>query len=167
MEDQVTTQVTNEQIAVFRSIAEQFLRSMGNPQTLPPDESRFVEAVYKMFNKTKKKFEHYSDKINAIRRAHSLTDPKTKKLLMTGNQYDYTKEAADKVEEEIRQLQGRKIDIRPEYIGDEDIPEDLKFEFQMQNGAVGVITDYEARNAFKRFVIKPNGIDEIEEDEDE
>lgn len=161
---QVTTQVSNERLANFRAVAEIFLFTHGTPDK-DPTVSRLVEAVDKMFKKLKKKNEHYEDKAKSIRRSHALTDPKTHKLIVTNGLYEYTKEGAEKVEKELRELQYKKVDIRPEYVKKEDMPDTLKFEYN-RKGVNETASDYEVRSAFLGFVIEPNGTD-LDEDEDD
>lgn len=153
--------VTNEQIQTFRNIAELFLRSASDDTK----ETRLFHAVDKLFKKLKKKHEHYNDKINSARRSFALFDPKTKKLLMNGDRYEYDKDGLDKLEVELRRLQYLKVDVRPEYIPEEQLPS-LKFEFQGQMGQISAVSDYEVRSAFTGFVIEPD-LELVEEEEEE
>lgn len=151
-------QVTYEQIHQFRTVAELYLRHAEK-------ETLLYHAVDKMFKKLKKKHEAYADKQNAYRRAHAMVDPKTKKLLITGGNYEYTKEEADALDKDLRQLQYRKVAIKTEIVPEDKLPETLRFEFQHASGAIGVCTDYEVRSAFKGIVIEPDLVEEDDEEE--
>lgn len=152
--------VTYEQIAQFRGIAELYLRSADK-------ETNLYHCVDKMFKKLKKRHERYIDKQNTARRAHALTDPKTKKLLMTAGSYDYTADGLNKLETDLRALQYKKISFNTEMLDEGEVPDDLKFEFQSANGAIGVCSDYEVRNAFAGIVMPAAESEEEDEGEEE
>lgn len=157
----MVTKVTNEQIEIFRSTAEQYLRNADK-------DSYVFEPIDKLFKKLKKKHEHYDDKRRDIRRAHAMVDPKTKKLMMNGDKFEYTAEALGKVEKELRDLQYKEVEIRPIYVSEDKLPDSFKFEFQNQFGSIGVVSDYEVRNAFTGFVIEPSlELSDEEEEEEE
>src|SRR5690606_1399786 len=124
-------------------------------------------CVDKMFKKLKKRHERYIDKQNTARRAHALTDPKTKKLLMTAGSYDYTADGLNKLEADLRALQYKKISFNTEMLDEGEVPDDLKFEFQSANGAIGVCSDYEVSNAFAGIVMPAAESEEEDEGEEE
>lgn len=151
--------ITYEQIAAFRAVAELYLRSAEK-------ETNLYYCVDKMFKKLKKRHERYIDKQNAARRAHAMTDPKTKKLLISGGNYEYTSEGLNALDKALRELQYRKVTVKAEMVPEDMLPESLKFEFQAANGSIQVCSDYEVRSAFAGVVFEAPGQQEDEEEEE-
>lgn len=141
--------VTNKQISQFREVASFYLK-------FSKTKNKVYHAATKLLKKTTNAMEDYVDAQNEKRWELALTEGKDKEkaFVMDGDRYKYTSENQIKLNKELRELSKKEVDIEPHFVGGEDLPVDLSFEYTGNDGNTYTLSDYEIRTAFEEFIIK-------------
>lgn len=144
------SRVINSQIQTFRDTGTLFLRHSGQ------DKTKLHLAVEKMVKKLKTIHENFLDQQSDIRADHAATDPE-KKILLKDNlgNYQFTPEKDKACRKALRDLANKHVVVEPHYVSTEDMPNDLSFSYEGTDGRTYTVSDYDVRDIFKGFVIKP------------
>lgn len=116
-----TMKVTMEQVLLFNNNAEFYKQQHAGKQ------SPFIYALTKMGNKVKKHVEEFNEDVEAARIELAGKD-KDGFLILDGNAYKFTPENRKKLNDKIKELKSKEVDIEP-YIAT-SIPKDLDFSFR-------------------------------------
>lgn len=112
-----TVKVTNLQIENFRSNARNYLGRKSTART------KLHYALTKMLMKTETAFQRFQEEQQDIRTELAMTDDKKALIIDDKNNYSYTKEDAKKMNDKLRELGKREIEIENYTV---EAPKDLE-----------------------------------------
>jgi hypothetical protein len=142
-------EVTYEQVAQFRYVAQLWLRRSGYQRT------KLDYVVEKMVKKTKTIAEQYADRQEDLRDEHAEVDTKTKVIVVNPDgSRAFSPDKIKSLRKALRDLSHEHLEIDPHYVDDESMPKTIEFEYLDSNGDTRVMSEYDVRDAFTNFVIK-------------